>query len=299
MSPDSRSAPSVRGNPTDAVIGLYLILTAGLVLFHRESLPGYRTYLALHLVGALLVGSLRYLPGKIPAAAAFLRSWYPAILFPVLYKEVEVLAAAFGNWDLTSGVKKIEEWLFGGQPSLLLSEAFPFVPLSELLHFCYLSYVLWFPLVGGYWYFTGERSRFHELLFLLAVTYTASYLFYILFPVDSPFYLEPPLGPPLPGHFFHDLVHFVSSRGGARGGAFPSSHVSVSTVILLTALKYERKWAAFLVPMYLGLVLSTVYGRFHYALDVLAGWALALVIVGWHHLSSRRNLVRRIPNAAR
>jgi membrane-associated phospholipid phosphatase len=274
---------------TDRVIALYLVTTAVLVGLFHETLPAFRMLLALHLAGAIVVGSLRYLPERIPAAAAWLRDWYPVLLFPVLYKEVELLAHAFGNWGLTATLPGLESALFGGQPSLFLSESLPFVPLSEYLHFCYLSYVLWLPLVGGYWYFTGKRARFHELLLLVSLTYAVSYLFYILFPVDSPFYLEPPLGGPLGGHFFHDLVHWVSSRGGARGGAFPSSHVSVATVILLVTFRYERRRVVWLLPLYLGLVFATVYGRFHYAVDVLAGWALALAIVGWYRLSSERS----------
>ncbi len=84
----------------------------------------------------------------------------------------------------------------------------------------------------------------------------------------------------LSGRFFYELVHFVSSRGGARGGAFPSSHVSISTVILLVTWKYQPRWLYGFVPIYAGLVFATVYGRFHYLLDVFAGWALALVVVG-------------------
>lgn len=267
---------------TDRVILLYLLATAVLVWWYRETLPEFRTLLILHLAAVVLLGSLRYLPARTPRAVSFLRDWYPVLLFPVLYKEVEVLARAFGNWELTMTVREVEATLFGGQPSLFLSESLPLVPLSEYLHFCYLSYLLWFPLIGGYWYFTGKRGRFHELLLLVSLTYAISYLFYILFPVDSPFYLEPPLASPLKGHLFYDLVHFLSSRGGARGGAFPSSHVSVSTVILLVTLRYQRRWAAWLLPIYAGLVVATVYGRFHYGVDVLAGWALAAAIVGLH-----------------
>ena len=48
---------------------------------------------------------------------------------------------------------------------------------------------------------------FRELVLLLAVTMFGSYLFFILFPVDSPYYRSEPLGPPFAGNFFFDLVH--------------------------------------------------------------------------------------------
>ena len=107
-----------------------------------------------------------------------------------------------------------------------------------------------------------------------------SYLFFILLPVDSPYYLSQRLGPPLSGHFFFDLVHQMSARGGARGGAFPSAHVSGAVVVSLVAWRHQRRLAWLLVPFTLSVMVAAVYGRFHYVLDTLAGAALAIGVVG-------------------
>ena len=37
-----------------------------------------------------------------------------------------------------------------------------------------------------------------------STVFLGSYLFFILLPVDSPYYLSQRLGPPLSGHFFFD-----------------------------------------------------------------------------------------------
>src|SRR4029453_14298453 len=84
----------------------------------------------------------------------------------------------------------------------------------------------------------------------------------ILFPVDSPYYRFERLGPPLAGHFFFDLVHQVSARGGARGGAFPSANVSGAVIVWLVAWRHQPRLAALLSPCVLGLIVGTVYGRF-------------------------------------
>ena len=267
---------------TDRLMLVYLALTGlALILLLPPSFP---VLSALHLAAGITILSLRSFRERPRGIAQFLRDWYPAIAFPILYKEVELLASTIGNWTLTGPLQNLEAALFAGQPSLYLSERLSWVWLSEYVHFCYFAYVLLFPVIGGIWYFTGKRHAFRELLFLMSVTFATSYLFYILFPVDSPFYLSPKLGEPLSGHFFYELVHFVSSRAGARGGAFPSLHVSISTVILLVTLKYQRRWLYWVLPIYTGLVFATVYGRFHYLLDVIAGWALALVVVGSFNL---------------
>ena len=114
----------------------------------------------------------------------------------------------------------------------------------------------------------------------------ASYLFFVLFPVDSPYYRFDRLAAPLAGHPFFDLVHAMSARGGARGGAFPSAHVSGAVVVLLVAWRHQRRLAIGLAPIVLGLIVATVYGRFHYAVDAIAGIGLALTVVGLHRIAA-------------
>jgi membrane-associated phospholipid phosphatase len=57
--------------------------------------------------------------------------------------------------------------------------------------------------------------------------------------------------------------------------AFPSGHTAVILITLFFSLKYRKKtFFFFLIPV-LGLIFSTVYCRYHYVIDVLAGIALA------------------------
>lgn len=266
---------------TDLVIALYLLVTGGFVLASRQFVTNWERYLFLHLVICTAIVFLRFLPDKLPAPLQVMRDWYPVPLFLLFYKEVEVFAASFGNWSLTELIRNAEVILFQGHPSIYLSEIYNWVALSEYLHFCYFFHNIQIPLIGGYWYVT-RRPVFREMLFLLCATLCISYLFYILYPVDSPFYLAEPPGAPLAGQFFYELVHFVSERGGARGGAFPSSHVSVSLIIWITAWYRQRKLACALAPITAGLILATVYGRFHYVLDLVAGFGLAIAVIGFY-----------------
>ena len=237
--------------------------------------------MALHLLVAILVSSLRFTftrSKRIPSFFRFWRDWYPFLAFPLLYKEVEILAAAFGDWSLTGPIRALETSLFAGQPSIYLSEYWPWVPLSEYLHFCYFSYILIIPTVAAYWY-AARRAAYQELILLLGGTFYSSYIFFVLFPVDSPYYFPERLGEPMAGQFFYDLVHELSSLGGARGGAFPSGHVSASVVLLLVAWRSQRQLAYGLLPIVSGIAVATVYGRFHYLLDSIAGIVLAATVV--------------------
>ncbi len=270
---------------TETLLAAYLFLTAGLVLYFSSHLENWGLYFLVHCAGAALILSLRRLPGTVPLPLQFSRDWFPVLTMPLLFKEVEIFARAFGNWGLTESIREWEVFLFKGHPSLYLSSQLPWVPLSEYLHFCYLSFVFLLPAVGGYWYASGRRGAFHELLFLYWLSYSVSLGFFMLFPVDSPFYLSKPLGQPFAGHLFYELVQFVSGRGGARGGAFPSAHVSGAVIVWSVAWQRQRRLALILTPVVAGLVVGTVYGRFHYALDTIAGFALGASIVAGYRMT--------------
>jgi membrane-associated phospholipid phosphatase len=255
----------------------YLAITAFLIVTRGRTLPDWPWVVMAHAgVCAVLLVLLRR--REVPAVAKVVLDWHPLLLFPILYKEVEWLAAAIGDWRLTASIPAIEAALFDGQPSLYLSERLSSVVLSEFLHFCYLAYVLVIPAVAGYWYTRGRRGAFHELVLLLATVMFGSYLFFILFPVDSPYYRFDRLGPPLNEHLFYTLVHEVSSRGGARGGAFPSAHVSGAVIVWLVTWRHQTRLAGLLSPVIAGLIGATVYGRFHYVLDTVTGFGFAVFV---------------------
>jgi membrane-associated phospholipid phosphatase len=270
---------------TTTLTASYLAITAALIAMLGTAVPGRVWLVLVHLT---LSASLLILNGARRSAGIprVVRDWHPLLLFPFLYKEVELLAPALGDWRLTAAIPAWESALFAGQPSQYLSERLPFVPLSEYLHFCYLSYAIVIPSVAAYWYVSGRQAAFGELLLLLSTVLLGSYLFFILLPVDSPYYLSQRLGPPLSGHLFFDLVHQISARGGARGGAFPSAHVSGAVVLSLVAWRHQRRLAYLLVPITGSVMIATVYGRFHYVLDAFAGAALAIaVVVAYRYLS--------------
>jgi membrane-associated phospholipid phosphatase len=54
--------------------------------------------------------------------------------------------------------------------------------------------------------------------------------------------------------------------------------VSASIIVLVVAWKRQRQLAYLLLPIVLGVIVATVYGRFHYVLDTIAGLALGIMI---------------------
>jgi len=152
--------------------------------------------------------------------------------------------------------------------------------LTEWLMFCYLGYLALYPLVcGRLWVKHGELAL-EECLLPLAVVNVACDVGFVLFPVAGPTFFAPERFPePLVGGPFTVLAEFVRSDLHFPGGSLPSPHCAAATVLWLMAWRYERTLARWLAPVVLSLYVATVYGRFHYLSDSLAGIVLAVLVV--------------------
>ncbi len=60
---------------------------------------------------------------------------------------------------------------------------------------------------------------------------------------------------------------------------FPSGHTMISMAVLIVMWKRARDVFWWLLPIASLLILSTVYCRFHYVVDLIAGTTLAFIVV--------------------
>jgi membrane-associated phospholipid phosphatase len=129
------------------------------------------------------------------------------------------------------------------------------------------------------------------LSFVLFVCFVA----FLFLPVAGPpvFYLEIPryadqhLLPYYPLEFppsvtkglFFQLMAFIYRHFESGGAAFPSSHVALALCTLYFSWQYLPRIRYFHLAGVIALSLSTVYCRYHYAIDVFAGAATAAVLI--------------------
>ena len=92
---------------------------------------------------------------------------------------------------------------------------------------------------------------------------------------------------------FFRIMGWIYSHFEAAGAAFPSSHVAVALCTLYFSFRYIRPIRHVHAVLVILLCLSTVYCRYHYAVDVVAG-VLAVVVL----LPLGNWLWRRFPDAA-
>jgi membrane-associated phospholipid phosphatase len=270
----------------DAVSLGYLGFVALLLIWKREQAsPWWWAWVCLH--GILAAGIVRLARRPRMGCIGWLADLYPLPLFLVLYRESEAINHAFFASPLDVHFLSAEARWFGVQPSLAFAERFPSTLVAELLYAAYFSF---YPMIIGMavWLLHHDRRSAQRFFGDLAAVFYTCYGLFIVFPVVGPRILDlgglppdilAPLGladvgsmpPSTQRGPFARLMSFIYEWFEGAGGAFPSSHVVVACLVLRESFRQRLKlrWVlSLVVPL---LCLGTVYGRYHYASDVVAG----------------------------
>jgi len=282
--------------------GLLAIDRLALVYFAITGLVaavfGGLTGLGIAAIHALAVGAILALGRWQPRTgfAGFLRASWAVAVCPALYSELATLNRFLTQRFFDDVVQRWDAAIFGGQPSLYLSSVLPWVPFSETLHLGYLAYYAIVPaaLIGVY--VTRGFDALQRTSIAIATAFFVSYLIFMVFPVAGPRYEFEAIGGEIGRGRFYGLVHAILEGGSSKGTAFPSSHIAASLSAVLGAGREDGRWFWLLIIPEGALALGTVYGRFHYGIDAIAGLILALLAFG---LSDRifRTLSGRQPAA--
>ena len=145
------------------------------------------------------------------------------------------------------------------------------------MDFAYFYHVLNIPIVACFIYIVRPRARFREMMSGLMVVCFFGLLGYLLVPAIGPeFTLRAQYTVPLsqPLAVFNRQVEFMDFAR-IRRDVFPSMHVAISFVVWLYAWRNSRRLFWILSPLVLSLWVSTIYLRYHYLIDCLAGLLLA------------------------
>lgn len=240
---------------------------------------------------------------RILGQMAFLGWWYPDTY--EINRALPNLDHLFAGW---------EQSLFGCQPSLLFSQKITYGWFSELM--C-LGYVSYFPLmlITYLYYFFKRYKEFQMTAFVMLGAFFVYYVVFVLLPVTGPqfYYLAvgsekiaagifPNIGdwflthsermaaPGWTDGFWYHMLDLTHDAGERPTAAFPSSHVGVTTVVMLLALRTRSKGLIFtILPFYILMCLSTVYIYAHYVIDAIAGMVTGvllyyILITLWHRL---------------
>jgi membrane-associated phospholipid phosphatase len=153
--------------------------------------------------------------------------------------------------------------------------------ITEILQFAYTSYYLLPFILGITLKIKGKNAEFDRALFLIILCFFLSYIGYILLPAIGPRYTMRHLqNIELRGIMFREGIDYIlNTLEGIKRDAFPSGHTAIALVVLYLALRSERLLFWILFPVVIALIVSTVYLRYHYVIDVVAGIFLFVLSV--------------------
>ncbi len=262
------------------VQGLTLLFLIGLIIltliFHgripwRSLLLNY--FILLGLLFVFKWAADQKLPGK---AGTFLYRFSPIVFVVSIYESLGNLIQHLKP-DIDPLLLKIDVAIFGVEPTLWIQKWI--VPwLTDILSLAYLSYYFIPVTLITVLYLKGRIPEFDRAMFVLALGYYASFIGYILFPAVGPRYAITHLySVPLEGSFITDFVRDgLNALEHNKRDCMPSGHTQIVLMVLLLAYRYEKFLFYLFFPIICGLILSTVYLRYHYVIDVLVGGGFAI-----------------------
>ena len=239
----------------------------------------------------------------------FLHDWYPVAAIFLVFKEVYVVIQTIGRVDIDTALINLDRAIFGADPTVWISR-FSLPVLTEILQIAYVSYYLLMITLAAELYLRKNYEKFAYGIFAFTYGFMLSYLGYILFPAVGPrFTLHAfnSIETELPGLYVTDFLRQFINAGEsipngvanpiavAQRDAFPSGHTQMIVMVMYFASKYRLMSRYVLYVMGTLLIISTVYLRYHYVVDLIAGvlfmaftvWTAPTLYKGWERLRLR------------
>lgn len=261
--------------PADvATIGFILFLTLLIVLNYRRIPHAPLFILADWTMVFVLTAWARFPILSAPAWIRICRQFHPTLFIPILFGHLVEIIPAVTASDQDARLIQWDLWLLGGDPSVFL-QRFHFAPATEVLQYVYTLFYF-IPLSLAVILAAKKKYRTYDFyVFMTCYGFFLSYLGYFLVPAIGPrFTLRAVYTTELQGVWLYphlvDLINFLESL---NRDCFPSGHTMMTLVTLHAAWRFERRVFWILLPFGSALVVATVYLRYHYGVDILAGIA--------------------------
>lgn len=266
----------------DVIVCSYLAIIGLLTTIFAARVPHWWWYPLVHSLLILgIIGLANYAAMSTKRWVHFARYWYPALLIPFIFSELPNLVHPINPRDLDVWLSNLDFALFGVHPTLWMERVT--VPwLTEYLQWMYSTYYFLPFFFGAVLYRQGRYGDFREFCCVLMLGYLLSYLGYFMTPARGPRILfAEEYSMPLVGVWLTTTIQqTLDTLEGVQWDACPSGHTAVAIIVLVQAIRQYRPLVWPLTLIVISLVLSTVYLRYHYVVDVLAGIVLAFLCLG-------------------
>jgi membrane-associated phospholipid phosphatase len=261
----------------DKVILAYFSFAVLLLLLWWRQIPDSGLRLALNLgLMALLLFEVKF-----PNLTSWhFRNWYPLPYVAYCYKEMAAFIPAIRHTDADQWLASLDFRFWGVHPTVWMERLYaPY--LTEYLQIVYTLFVPAVLFVAYLLWKKGLYKEFQYYAFLIALGFLASYVGYILVPARGPRFLLSHLQHmPLQGMWlFHGMQGTLDRLESAHYDCFPSGHTELTILAWWSSRMVSKRWFWVYFAYTPSIIFATVYLRYHYSVDLLAGSVLALVLL--------------------
>lgn len=288
---DSLNAASHKGllNPIDKTVIAYIAIITALILIFSYRIPIWPQLIAAHAAAILTVTLIAKWARNSSRRADYkfqlsrlIRGWYVVALIPATYKELSYLIPLIHPRDFDVELAMIDYRIFGAHPTVWL-ERVTWPPLTEVFQISYVTYYFWPIILGALLWRRRWFDKYHFWVFVIVFGFYLSYLGYIIIPAIGPRFLpmiKDAQSGPLTGIWFYQTIRETLDKAeGITRDCFPSGHTEMTLLTLYYARKFHRRLFWWMFVPATALIISTVYLRYHYVIDVAAGALLALAVI--------------------
>lgn len=203
----------------------------------------------------------------------------PTVSILLIFDSLERIVHPVNPRDIDPLLIRLDYLLFGTYPTVELERVMSPL-LTDILQVAYSSYYF-LPIILGARLLLRRDPAFDRALFLIMLCFYLSYVGYMLAPALGPrFTMNHLQTKDLAGWMLAGPIQELLNRlEGIKRDAFPSGHTGVALTVLYLAYRFDRRLFHWFLPFVAALVFATVYCRYHYVVDVLAGVLLTVVTV--------------------
>lgn len=277
-------------SPGDLVSILFLFLITALNLVFHARVEQWLTLVIVNIAVIALVALLAWgAETKKNRLLTGLHRWYCYFIILFIFKEIYLMIRPIHPVDYDQLFISIDRMMFGVNPTEWMAQ-FANPILTEILQVAYFSYYILFIVLGVELYRRYTIDDFDKAAFLIVYGFYLSYLGYFALPGVGPrFTLHnfSLIGLELPGIFLTDYLRAIINAGESipqshpnpievvQRDVFPSGHTQLTIIVMTLGFRHRLKARWFLLSCGSLLVVATVYLRYHYVIDLIAGALLA------------------------
>jgi membrane-associated phospholipid phosphatase len=297
-------------SPVDIVSILFVLLLSALNLVFYGRVPHGTAIVVVNIFVVLFIFTLAHVAETQKTKLLIdLHRWYayPFVLF--VFKEIYLMVQPIHPVDYDSVLISIDHWMFGVNPTQWAAQ-FANPILTEVFQIAYFSYYILFLMLGIELYKRFPISEFDRSAFFIVYGFYLSYIGYFLLPAVGPrftlhnFYA---INQELPGLLFTPWMRDFVNAGESisfnmpnalalvQRDVFPSGHTELTLIVLYLNHHYQLKlrWLATVLGSLL--ILSTIYLRYHYVIDLVSGtlffffaiWSGKIIQSWWEQQTQR------------